>query len=156
MSPVAVPCTIREEKSSAVEFRVTVPLFVKSPETVKEPPLAIVKAALAPTSKFFTVAPVVALITGLLALTCTFESFVAVGATPFVQLAMSVHSVSFPPVQLLSVATKIALGCTSSKDITVPSRPPTTLIFNKTWLNVFVRFDLLKDANSHVSAVEIV
>ena len=36
ISPVAVPVTIKEEKSSAVEFKVTVPLLVKSPETVKE------------------------------------------------------------------------------------------------------------------------
>ena len=33
---MAVPVTIKEEKSSAVEFRVTVPSFVKSPDTVKE------------------------------------------------------------------------------------------------------------------------
>ena len=37
--PVAVPSTIKEEKSSAVEFRVTVPSLVKSPETVKDPRL---------------------------------------------------------------------------------------------------------------------
>jgi len=34
--PVAVPSTIKEEKSSAVEFKVTVPLLVKSPETVRD------------------------------------------------------------------------------------------------------------------------
>ena len=34
--PVADPSTINEEKSFAVEFKVTVPLLVKSPETVKE------------------------------------------------------------------------------------------------------------------------
>ena len=36
ISPEAVPSTIIEEKSSAVEFKVTVPLLVKSPETLKE------------------------------------------------------------------------------------------------------------------------
>jgi len=33
---VAVPVTIKEEKSFAVEFRVTVPLLVKSPDTVRD------------------------------------------------------------------------------------------------------------------------
>ena len=36
MFPVAVPVTINEEKAASVEFRVTVPSFVKSPDTVKE------------------------------------------------------------------------------------------------------------------------
>ena len=43
ISPLAVPVTIREEKSSAVEFRVTVPVLVKSPETVREEVSSIVK-----------------------------------------------------------------------------------------------------------------
>ena len=46
MFPVAVPVTIKEEKSSAVELRVTVPpLLVKSPETVREDVSSMVREA---------------------------------------------------------------------------------------------------------------
>jgi hypothetical protein len=63
MSPVAVPCTISEEKLSAVEFKVTVPLLlVKFPETVKEDVSSTHK--LAPDDKVIDVIETSVLITG--------------------------------------------------------------------------------------------
>ena len=62
-----MPSTIKEEKSSSVEFRVTVPpLLVKSPETVKEEVSSIVRVLPEATITFLATASVLD-IEGLLA-----------------------------------------------------------------------------------------
>jgi hypothetical protein len=66
ISPVAVPSTIKEEKSSSVEFRVTVPVLVKSPETVREEVSSIVRVLPEATITFLATASVLD-IEGLLA-----------------------------------------------------------------------------------------
>ena len=67
ISPVTAPDTIKEEKSSSVEFRVTVPSLVKSPDTVKEEVSSIVKEFPVATVTDLAVASVLLAIAGSLA-----------------------------------------------------------------------------------------
>ena len=98
--PVAVPVTIKEEKSSAVEFRVTVPLLVKSSETVKEEVSSIVKVFPSAIVTDLAVASVLLAIAGSLAkepLTTT--SSLIVGTAPVLQFDVLTQEESATPVQ---------------------------------------------------------
>ena len=97
---MAVPVTINEEKSSSVEFRVTVPEFVKSPETVKEEVLSIVKVFPAATVTDLAVAFVLEAIEGsLLKVPSITTISLLVGITPVLQFNVLFQEVFATPIQ---------------------------------------------------------
>ena len=101
ISPEAVPVTIKEEKSSAVEFRVTVPVLVKSPETVREDVSPIVRVLPVATVSDLAAASVLVDIKGSLVNVPSITTIsLLVGAAPVLQFDTSAQSLLVVPVQL--------------------------------------------------------